>query len=134
MPTPPSDETQVDAFSADGSNATTLPRVPEKRYFTISEASKLCKVKAHVLRYWESEFPQLSPVKRAGNRRYYQRQDIFLIRQISTLLHVQGYTISGARQKLSGTEAKQDVSQSQQVVREVRLELEQLIKTLNQPL
>lgn len=109
-----------------------LPPVPEKRYFTISEASQLCRVKAHVLRYWESEFPQLSPVKRAGNRRYYQRQDILLIRQINTLLHQEGYTINGARQKLAGADAKKDSEQSHQVVREVRMELEKLLKTLNQ--
>lgn len=127
-----SDDPQQDAFASEKDNPV-LPPVPEKRYFTISEASQLCHVKAHVLRYWESEFPQLSPVKRAGNRRYYQRQDILLIRQIDTLLHQEGYTISGARQKLSGEDAQQDMSQSSQVIREVRMELEKLLKTLNQP-
>jgi DNA-binding transcriptional MerR regulator len=132
MPAMADDDPQQDAFEA-AKDKPVLPPVPEKRYFTISEASQLCNVKAHVLRYWESEFQQLSPVKRAGNRRYYQRQDILLIRQINTLLHQEGYTISGARQKLSGEDAQQDMTQSGQVVREVRMELEKLLKTLNQP-
>jgi DNA-binding transcriptional MerR regulator len=77
-----------------------LPLIPGKRYFTIGEVSELCGVKAHVLRYWENEFPTLKPMKRRGNRRYYQREDVLLIRQIRGLLYEQGYTISGARQKL----------------------------------
>ena len=77
-----------------------LPPIPGKRYFTIGEVSDLCAVKPHVLRYWEQEFPQLNPVKRRGNRRYYQREDVLLIRQIRALLYENGYTISGARQKL----------------------------------
>ncbi|SEA13161.1 MAG: MerR family transcriptional regulator [Candidatus Thiothrix putei] len=77
-----------------------LPPIPGKRYFTIGEVSDLCGVKTHVLRYWEGEFPSLKPMKRRGNRRYYQREDVLLIRQIRTLLYEQGYTISGARQKL----------------------------------
>ena len=76
--------------------------IPTKRYFTIGEVSELCDVKSHVLRYWEQEFPSLSPVKRRGNRRYYQRHDVLLIRQIRSLLYEQGYTIEGARKKLSG--------------------------------
>jgi len=83
-----------------------LPAIPGKRYFTIGEASELCAVKPHVLRYWEQEFPRLSPVKRRGNRRYYQREDIELIRRIRTLLYDQGFTISGARQQLDGTEGE----------------------------
>ena len=78
-----------------------LPPIPPKRYFTIGEVGELCAVKPHVLRYWEAEFPQLKPVKRRGNRRYYQRQDVILIRQIKSLLYEQGYTIGGARQKMS---------------------------------
>jgi DNA-binding transcriptional MerR regulator len=70
-----------------------LPVIPGKRYFTIGEVSELCLVKPHVLRYWEQEFPQLKPVKRRGNRRYYQRQDVLLIRQIRGLLYDQGFTI-----------------------------------------
>ncbi len=77
-----------------------LPAIPSKRYFTIGEVSELCLVKPHVLRYWEQEFPQLKPVKRRGNRRYYQRQDVLLIRQIRALLYDQGFTIGGARQQL----------------------------------
>ena len=77
-----------------------LPPIPTKRYFTIGEVSDLCAVKPHVLRYWEQEFPQLKPVKRRGNRRYYQRHDVVLIRQIRQLLYVDGFTISGARNKL----------------------------------
>jgi DNA-binding transcriptional MerR regulator len=78
-----------------------LPVIPGKRYFTIGEVSELCAVKPHVLRYWEQEFPQLKPVKRRGNRRYYQRQDVLTIRQIRSLLYEQGFTIGGARQQLS---------------------------------
>jgi len=77
-----------------------LPEIPGKRYFTIGEVSELCDVKTHVLRYWEQEFARLKPVKRRGNRRYYQRQDVELIRQIRDLLYHQGYTIQGARQQL----------------------------------
>lgn len=79
-----------------------LPEIPAKRYFTIGEVSELCEVKPHVLRYWEQEFSQLKPVKRRGNRRYYQRQDVVLIRQIRTLLYEQGFTIGGARQRMAG--------------------------------
>jgi DNA-binding transcriptional MerR regulator len=77
-----------------------LPTIPGKRYFAIGEVSELCAVKPHVLRYWEQEFPQLTPVKRRGNRRYYQRQDVMMIREIRALLYDQGFTIGGARQKL----------------------------------
>ena len=78
-----------------------LPPIPPKRYFTIGEVGELCAVKPHVLRYLEAEFPSLKPVKRRGNRRYYKRQDVILIRQIKSLLYEQGYTIGGARQKMS---------------------------------
>jgi len=77
------------------------PCIPNKRYFTIGEVGQLCSVKSHVLRYWEQEFTQLKPIKRRGNRRYYQRHDIELIRLIRTLLYEQGFTIAGARQQLS---------------------------------
>jgi DNA-binding transcriptional MerR regulator len=107
-----------------------LPPIPGKRYFTIGEVSDLCAVKPHVLRYWEQEFPQLKPVKRRGNRRYYQRQDVLIIRQIRSLLYDEGFTIGGARQKLTGQQAKTDLSQSQQIIRQVRLELEEVIKIL----
>ncbi|MCZ6516969.1 MAG: MerR family transcriptional regulator [Gammaproteobacteria bacterium] len=107
-----------------------LPPIPGKRYFTIGEVSGLCAVKPHVLRYWEQEFPQLKPVKRRGNRRYYQRQDVLIIRQIRSLLYDEGFTIGGARQKLTGQEAKTDLSQSQQIIKQVRIELEEVIKIL----
>lgn len=77
-----------------------LPQIPAKRYFTIGEVSDLCGVKPHVLRYWEQEFTQLKPVKRRGNRRYYQHHEVLLIRRIRELLYEQGFTISGARNKL----------------------------------
>ena len=83
-------------------NNSDLPPIPGKRYFTIGEVSELCAVKPHVLRYWEQEFPQLKPVKRRGNRRYYQRQDVLIIRQIRSLLYEEGFTIGGARQRLQG--------------------------------
>lgn len=77
-----------------------LPEIPRKRYFAIGEVSDLCAVKPHVLRYWEQEFPQLKPVKRRGNRRYYQHDDVQMIRSIRSLLYEQGFTIGGARQRL----------------------------------
>ena len=107
-----------------------LPAIPGKRYFTIGEVSELCGVKPHVLRYWEQEFPQLKPVKRRGNRRYYQRQDVLVSRQIRSLLYDQGFTIGGARQRLTGDEAREDLSQSQQIVRQVRAELEEVLRLL----
>lgn len=78
----------------------TLPPIPAKRYFTIGEVSELCGVKPHVLRYWEQEFTQLRPVKRRGNRRYYQHHEVLLIRRIRELLYEQGFTINGARGRL----------------------------------
>ena len=107
-----------------------LPPIPGKRYFTIGEVSDLCAVRPHVLRYWEQEFPQLKPVKRRGNRRYYQRQDVLIIRQIRSLLYDEGFTIGGARQRLMGDQAKSDVSQSQQIIKQLRIELEQVLKIL----
>ena len=107
-----------------------LPPIPGKRYFTIGEVSELCAVKPHVLRYWEQEFPQLKPVKRRGNRRYYQRQDVLIIRQIRSLLYEEGFTIGGARQRLTGEAAKSDVSQSQQIIKQLRIELEEILKIL----
>ena len=107
-----------------------LPAIPGKRYFTIGEVSDLCGVKPHVLRYWEQEFPSLKPLKRRGNRRYYQRQDVILIRQIRSLLYEHGFTIGGARQKLSGREAKVDINQSQQIIRQLRAEFEDVLNIL----
>ncbi|GAB4119874.1 MAG: MerR family transcriptional regulator [Sideroxydans sp.] len=82
---------------------TALPVIPAKRYFTIGEVSTLCGVKAHVLRYWEQEFTQLKPLKRGGNRRYYQHHEVLLIRRIRHLLYEEGFTISGARIRLEQT-------------------------------
>jgi DNA-binding transcriptional MerR regulator len=107
-----------------------LPAIPGKRYFTIGEVSELCQVKPHVLRYWEQEFPQLKPVKRRGNRRYYQRHDVLMIRQIRSLLYEQGFTIGGARQQLSGESAKEDLQQSQQIIKQLRGELEEVLQIL----
>ena len=83
-----------------------LPPIPAKRYFTIGEVSELCAVKPHVLRYWEQEFAQLKPVKRRGNRRYYQHHEVLLIRRIRELLYEQGFTISGARHRLDSEAAR----------------------------
>ena len=107
-----------------------LPPIPAKRYFTIGEVSELCGVKPHVLRYWEQEFPQLKPVKRRGNRRYYQRHDVLIIRQIRSLLYEQGYTIGGARLRLDGDGAKQESAMSSQIIRQVRMELEEVLQLL----
>ena len=111
-------------------NNSELPTIPGKRYFTIGEVSDLCAVKPHVLRYWEQEFIQLKPLKRRGNRRYYQRQDVILIRQIRGLLYEQGFTIGGARQRLSSEDVKDDSSQSQQIIRQLRMELDEILDIL----
>ena len=99
-----------------------LPPIPSKRYFTIGEVSELCDVKPHVLRYWEQEFPQLKPVKRRGNRRYYQHHEVVLIRKIRALLYEEGFTISGARNRLE--EARGELK--------LRDELEAVLKILSQ--
>ena len=112
------------------SNNSELPTIPGKRYFTIGEVSELCAVKPHVLRYWEQEFTQLKPLKRRGNRRYYQRQDVILIRQIRGLLYEQGFTIGGARQRLTSEDVKDDSTQSQQIIRQLRMELDEILDIL----
>ncbi|MDH5407400.1 MAG: MerR family transcriptional regulator [Gammaproteobacteria bacterium] len=106
-----------------------LPPIPGKRYFTIGEVSDLCDVKPHVLRYWEQEFPQLKPVKRRGNRRYYQRQDVVMIRQIRSLLYEQGYTIGGARIQLTDTDKEGEIT-NKQTLQEIRQELEEIAEIL----
>ncbi|MBF0218583.1 MAG: MerR family transcriptional regulator [Gammaproteobacteria bacterium] len=113
------------------SNNNELPPIPGKRYFTIGEVSELCEVKPHVLRYWEQEFPQLSPVKRRGNRRYYQRQDVLIIRQIRSLLYEHGYTIGGARQQMQSGDDKSDQHQQLELIRQLRLELEEVLAALS---
>jgi DNA-binding transcriptional MerR regulator len=109
-----------------------LPPIPGKRYFTIGEVSELCDVKPHVLRYWEQEFPQLKPVKRRGNRRYYQRQDVMTIRQIRSLLYEHGFTIGGARQRLTdeGTIVDEGAEKFYTLVQEMISELESLLTVL----
>lgn len=108
-----------------------LPDIPGKRYFTIGEVSRLCGVKTHVLRYWEQEFTQLRPVKRRGNRRYYQREDVLLIRHIRALLYEQGYTIGGARQQLEATAPGGAAScPSLYSLRDIIGELEDIARTL----
>jgi DNA-binding transcriptional MerR regulator len=107
-----------------------LPTIPGKRYFTIGEVSELCAVKPHVLRYWEQEFPQLKPVKRRGNRRYYQRHDVILIRQIRSLLYVEGFTISGARNKLELDSPQPLDVNRQQTIRTLIQELEDVLGML----
>ena len=117
-----------------------LPEIPGKRYFTIGEVSELCSVKPHVLRYWEQEFPQLKPVKRRGNRRYYQQQDVLTIRQIRSLLYDQGYTIGGARQRMEEggqattaptSSAPASKPPSGSVLRDTISELEDVVKVLS---
>ena len=88
----------------------TLPPIPSKRYFAIGEASKLCDLKPHVLRYWEQEFSQLTPVTRRGNRRYYQQEELLLIRKIRQLLYFEGFTIQGAKSKLSDRQFVKDTT------------------------
>jgi len=110
-----------------------LPVIPGKRYFTIGEVSELCAVKPHVLRYWEQEFPQLKPVKRRGNRRYYQRQDVMTIRQIRSLLYDQGFTIGGARLKMDDEDTSETAAETDfdQMISKMIAELEDVLKLLN---
>lgn len=106
-----------------------LPPIPGKRYFTIGEVSELCAVKPHVLRYWEREFPQLRPVKRRGNRRYYQHRDVVVVRRIRELLYGQGFTIGGARQRMREA-APTGIANPQQALRDLREDLEDLLTEL----
>jgi len=118
--------------------AIVLPPIPAKRYFTIGEVSELCGVKPHVLRYWEQEFPALKPVKRRGNRRYYQHHEVLLIRRIRELLYEQGFTISGARNKLDGSNEPEQpevqlpppVSLDEEGIEKVRAELRAVLQVL----
>ena len=115
-----------------------LPPIPAKRYFTIGEVSELCGVKPHVLRYWEQEFTQLKPVKRRGNRRYYQHHEVLLIRRIRELLYEQGFTINGARNRLDGgfddgpraAEPPQQLSATQLRMNQLRGELRGVLELL----
>jgi DNA-binding transcriptional MerR regulator len=111
-----------------------LPPIPAKRYFTIGEVSELCGVKPHVLRYWEQEFTQLKPVKRRGNRRYYQHHEVLLVRRIRSLLYEQGFTISGARTRLGQgaieNAAWQEAGSAGFGIAQVRAELQAILQDL----
>jgi len=112
------------------SNNNELPVIPAKCYFSIGEVSELCGVKPHVLRYWEQEFTEINPVKRRGNRRYYQRHDVLIIRQIRALLYEQGYTIGGAKAHLSGAGSKNDATITKQLIHQMIGELEDILELL----
>lgn len=111
-----------------------LPPIPAKRYFTIGEVSELCGVKPHVLRYWEQEFTQLRPVKRRGNRRYYQHHEVLLVRRIRQLLYDEGFTISGARNRLAGYDPKHvnEADPTRPVIVEVEHTMHSLREELSQ--
>lgn len=109
---------------------TELPAIPDKLYFTIGEVSELCCLKTYVLRYWEKEFSLLSPAKRRGNRRYYQRKDILMVRQIRTLLYEQGYTIEGARTQLAALAKPVELENKHPAIILVISELESLLTEL----
>lgn len=121
--------------SSPETGAETLPPIPAKRYFTIGEVSELCGVKPHVLRYWEQEFTQLKPVKRRGNRRYYQHHEVLLIRRIRELLYQDGFTISGARNRLGESAIQQqedelEAGRYRELIAEVRAELNDVLAEL----
>jgi DNA-binding transcriptional MerR regulator len=121
-------------MSSQPQDKTELPPIPAKRYFTIGEVSDLCGVKPHVLRYWEQEFTQLKPVKRRGNRRYYQHHEVLLVRRIRQLLYEEGFTISGARHRLDEhlptTRAPAEVSAPSNTGFSLRAELLGIIELL----
>ena len=112
-----------------------LPPIPAKRYFTIGEVAELCQVKPHVLRYWEQEFTQLNPVKRRGNRRYYQHHEVLLIRRIRELLYEQGFTIAGARNRLGNPRQLEDTDAAVRIpandLDTIRTELSEVIEGLD---
>src|SRR5512145_3049888 len=113
------------------SSKANLPPIPAKRYFTIGEVSELCGVKPHVLRYWEQEFTQLKPVKRRGNRRYYQHHEVLLVRRIRELLYREGFTISGARNRLEeNTTVAEPVEQRAPIGKSLRDELSEIVALL----
>lgn len=115
------------------SDKTELPPIPSRRYFTIGEVSRLCDVKPHILRYWEQEFPRLKPTKRRGNRRYYQHKDVVIARQIRRLIYDEGFTVSGARQRLTTPETPNDDRDVKlSTIREIRAELEEILQLLQE--
>lgn len=109
---------------------TDLPAIPAKGYLSIGEVSKALEVEPHVLRYWEQVFPQLSQVKRRGNRRCYRQQDVLLLQQIRSLLRDQGFTITGARQRLEAEEARSEQTQANLLRRQIITELEGLLQKI----
>ena len=111
-------------------NTSSSINIPNKRYFTIGEASKICDVKAHVLRYWESEFKDLEPIKRKGNRRYYQQKDIILVLQIKDLLQNRGFTIDGARNMITKNQVNTDSSTNNHSIDQIRKDLESVLSIL----
>ena len=116
-------------------NRVALPPIPAKRYFTIGEVSELCGVKPHVLRYWEQEFTQLKPVKRRGNRRYYQHHEVLLVRRIRELLYNEGFTISGARNRLESYDPREEAAPAAEKLpdaRTLRAELAEILEILAQ--
>ena len=106
------------------------PVIPNKRYFTIGEASKICDVKAHVLRYWEQEFSELDPIKRKGNRRYYQQKDLVMILRIKELLQSKGFTIEGAKNMIDNNQSKLEPLTDRHVVNQIKSDLENILSIL----
>ena len=125
------ERSETESAMSEPLSANEFPIIPGKQYFTIGEVSKLCDVKPHVLRYWVQEFTHVKPVKRRGNSRYYQREDVLHIRQIKMLLYEKGYTIAGARSLLAGEEAKEDANISTMLIKQTIEELEEVLSTLN---
>ena len=121
--------TLIESTSKRKNSEKTLPPIPDKRYFTIGEVGFLCGVKPHVLRYWEQEFPRLKPVKRRGNRRYYQYKDVLMVRHIRKLLYEDGFTIEGARAQFV-IQAEEKSIQVDSVVKKMIDELEDLLQKL----
>jgi len=104
--------------------------IPNKRYFTIGEASKICDVKAHVLRYWEQEFVELDPIKRKGNRRYYQQKDLVMILRIKELLQDKGFTIEGAKNMINSNQGKVEPLTDKHMVAQIKSDLENILSIL----
>ena len=123
----------MDESSSPANSKASLPPIPAKRYFTIGEVSELCGVKPHVLRYWEQEFTQLKPVKRRGNRRYYQHHEVLLIRRIRQLLYDEGFTISGARHRLdqgAGETSAKTTGEARMSATSLRSEIKNVLDSL----
>jgi len=128
------DQTHILTTTNNNSVTKTLPEIPDKIYFTIGEVSDLCNLKPHVLRYWEQEFSQLAPAKRRGNRRYYQREDVLMIREIRSLLYDQGYTIKAARRQLSQQQKAKTVTdnRAQDALQKTITDLEEILADLSE--